>query len=761
MLRWICALGLALLAACGGGGGSGSPTDDSPSNAPISGYVVKGPTVGATVRLHAINGTGQLTLLAQTTTSQDGRFSFTAEPAAGTALLVSAQGGSYTDEATLQSRSLNLPLRAFVVRVNGVQRVSPTPYSELAVRMVERTGAAWTGDAIQAANAAMAEWLGVRQVLDFRPLQLQQPNLVLSGVSEDDVAMSLAAGAFSTFVRRLGSSPEASLGDGLEALHHLMDVDPNDDRLFPAFVGGLLDFVDRMGLTDELKRELKSSLLFDSNMALGDVELGKMTPRGVSSGSATAAMPDDGFRLLGSPGGRTMFNKRGALVGFTTSASTPDWQLLYTASVAELFGDGDIGIGRWNGGGIVSSVDRGGTYVPTLTSLPYDSMHYAVAATPIAAPACGLRRLPLTAHTQPTLLSLSIGAQLDFVDLAPDSQLSLQYLGGGVHLGADIGVRLADGSIVRYRTQGGLDAPWATPMPIGAGAITLEPVAPAGPLANRNMAITALVAGTGARKVAARIEIYSANDPTRTAAAFVGSPIAPESQGCTTVGAPGPGISPRPADGEHYTFLSFNTEDVYRGAPRDATFGPAGELRSIIAPFVLSAPAYELAGNADASIGRVVASGLVNGITVSRSTPYAVVRPGAALPTFGTFEYDLVSASSVMADRGDSASEVPPGTVTKATLTVIHGQYPVSTPNAWYGSAMLRVEGQVGGLPFSVGDPGSNLPTQVRMLGEAFSDNNIQGAVAAPDGEFAAVQYKTGVGGGVPIKGTLLFRRRP
>jgi hypothetical protein len=759
MLRWAYAFGLALtLAACGGGGGSGSPADAPPSST-ISGYVVKGPANGAIVQLHSLGATGQSTLLAQTSSSQDGHYSFSAEPGVGTMLLLTASGGTYVDEATSQTRTLSTPVRALVIRASGSQRVSPNPYSELAVRVVEQSGSPWTTASIQAANTKVAQWLGVPHVLDFRPVALQQPNLDLTGVTEGDFGMSLAAGAFSTFSHRLDTNPASSLSAGLAALYHLLEVDPADDRLFPAFMGGLVDFVDLMGLTDQEKRDAKTALLIGGNTSLGSAELSRITPHGTSSGSATAPMPDDGFRLLGSPGGRTAFNKRGALVGFTSSVSTPDWQVLYTASVGELFGDGDVGIGRWNGGGILSSMNIGGTFEPTLTYLPYDALHYAVAREPVEVPICGLRRLTLTANTKPTLLSETVGAQQAFVDLTPDSRVSLQYL-GGIYLGADIGVRLADGSVVRFRTPGGVDAPWASVQPIDAGAVSLVPVSPAGPLENKGMAVTVLVAGTGARKVAARVDINPMSDPTRATAVFIAAAGEPETPGCASVGAPGPGVSPRPSDGQHHVFLSFNGEDTFLGAPRDATFGAAGELQSVLSPFTLAGPTYELSGNADVSIGRVIATGLIAGNSVSRSTPYAVVRPGATLPPSGTIHYDLISATSVMADRGGSGSEVPPGTVTAATLSIAYGQYPLGTASPWYSTASLRVDGQIGGLLFSVGDPSSTSPAQARMVGEAFNENNIKGAVGTPDGEFAAVHYKAGVSG-VPVSGTLLFRRRP
>jgi hypothetical protein len=753
-----------LLAACGGGGGGSSP--DAPDNGPatVGGYVVKGPVGSATVTLEAVSATGARTRLGQTSSAADGSYAFTVVPPAGAVLLLTASGGTFTDEATGASAALTTPLRALDVWSGSARRISITPYSETSVRSVERaTTPDWSAASIVAANAVIANWLGVGGVLDFRPTDLRAP-VDPSALSQQDFTLSLYSGAFAAFARRLDSDRATSLANGLDGFYQLVLVDPLDDRLFPAFLGGLADFIDVTSFPASAKQAIKSQLLFGSSTTLNDFVLQQGTPHGVSSGAATAPMPDDAFRLIGFPGAHTAFNKRGALIGYTTTATTPDWQIAYTVSVAEMFGDGDVGIGRWNGGAVISTRQVGGTFQSEIALPPYGVFNYAVAAEPKAIPLCGRRRLALVANTEPTLLSISSGVQAQFVGLTPDSAIGLQYL-GQVFLAADIGVRLVDGSVVRFRTTTGPETPWASgrPIDLGESGILLGPVGPAGPLTNQAMTLASLVSGNGANKLAVRVRIGPSNDPTEATAVFIAQEGVPDTSACSMVGPPGPGISPNPSDGEQNVFLSFDHVYyyAYRGAPEQTTFGAAGELKSTLSQLTISGPAYELAGNADASIGRVTVTGPIANTQGSRSTPYAVVRPGATVPNSGTVTYDLVAATGVVVESGGSGAELSPGQVSSASLEVTYGQ----DPNGYQaGTARLRVTGSVDGVGFALtGDPNDpSAPAQAVAYGPNFQLGDVFiGAVSAPSGEYAAVNFHAPTAGSATtVGGALLFRRR-
>lgn len=757
---------LALTSGCGGGGSGGSPAGSAgPTSGPvtISGYVLVGPVDGATVQLHSVDGVGNRTLLAQTISAQDGSYSFSSTPVTGSTVLVSASGGHYLDPASGANMNLTTAIRGISVWRGQPLRITVTGYSEAMARTLDNAKPVdWSAASVAAVDSKFRDWLGVTAVQDFQPVNLLAA-VNPSTTNANDISGSLLAGVFSSYARRLDSKLSTSLSGALDATYYLISVDSSDDRLFPAFIGAFADFIDLSSMSADTKRKVKNGLLYGSNSTKVEAELIKAMPTGVSSGSATAPMPDDAYRMVDYPQGRTAFNKRGALIGYTTTADKQDWSAIYTASVAEMYADGDVGIGRWNGGTISSTLVYSIGTEPYVTLMSTGAFHYAVAKPPTDIPICGTRRLSLVAATDPTVnAATGLGHRL-ITGLTADSMLSLQYL-GGIRVAADIGVRLPDGSVVRYRTPGGLDAPWASQaFTSGANAFTLGTDAPAtGPLSTQGVGITALASGAGANKVVIHLQYPYTAYATNMTAVFAAPTGAPDATGCTQPGLPGTGISPVPTNGDKYVFLEFNGEQLFRGAPRPATFGPSGELLTVPSPLTFSKPVYELSGNADASIGRVTVTGMVLGVPTSRIVPYGVVRPGASVPASGTVVYDLIASSGVVVGLGGSGSEVPPGKVSAATFSMTYGQHPLGTSNPSYGTSQLSVSGTIGGLPFTVGNPAnSTLPLAGQSDGERFFGESFlySGAVSAPNGDYAAVSFSASAAG-MPVNGVLLFKKR-
>jgi hypothetical protein len=754
MRRWVSVFALvmgAIVGGCGGGGGGGGDGGGSSGGgggsgitATISGHVWIGAVSGATVQLDQVDAQGRTTRLEQTTSAADGGYAFHARPAAGTVFMVTASGGSWRTPAGAIA-TLDTPMRAVAVATGAAQRVTVNPFAEVAVRVLAQSSAAdWSTAAVEQANGDVAAWLNMPSLVDFRPLDLQVQQT--AAPADNDFLGTLYASAVATFAQRLGLAPAAA--PTFEALHHVVAVDPEDDRLFPAFIGGLVDRVDQTALPADLKRYIKGAVLLGTDTPPVDAELAKLIPNGISSGSTSAAMPDDVFQLLDRPGAHTHFNGRGALVGFTDADWQDAWRMTYTASVAEVYGDGEVGIGRWNGGAeVVVNTPASGLGM-RVSRVMNDGLDYAVAKPAASIPACGLRRLGLEAHTMPSLLTMSDGAQRAFTGVTADSTLGLQYL-DKIYAGADIGVQAADGNVVRYRTIGGSAAPWATGFPIGQ-ELYLAPVEPAGALSQQTMRMTLLVSGEAANKVVARFTLPWSANPTGFTAVFASAPGVPDATGCVTPGPTPNAIVPRPADGEQYVFMSLDTDTTFLGAPRPATFGDFGELATVLSPFTLSGVPLDLAGNALASIGRRTASVPIG---VSRSVPYAVVMPGnVTMPTQGEAVYDLVAATAPLAARGTAGSSVPPGQLTRATLTITYGAQPM---------AHLVVEGVVDGVRFALAPAvnGVSTPVDVWMYGPVLNGNQVTGALSAGTGEWVALTYGAAAGV-VPVNGALLMRKR-
>ncbi|MCV2357488.1 hypothetical protein LNV08_00705 [Paucibacter sp. TC2R-5] len=757
-----------LLSACGGGGSSGGGDAKTPeppaiqTNTRISGQVLSPQVIGASVQAFAVANDGTQTPVGKTVTASDGSFELEVNLPEASVFLVQATGGTYTSESTTVSQPLDAIIRAVDVRASAAHKLHISPYTEVGVRFLRQQAAPdWSTPAVAAANAKIAAWLGVSSVLNFQVLDLRKPFTGVPSVNTD-VAMSLYLGVFNSFSKRLDGATAPSMARSLDGLERLMLIDEEDDRLFPAFLGGMADFVDLMAIGPSEKLSTKSLLFGGAMQPLGEWEIKKITPKGVSSGSVTAKMQNDVLKLVDEPLGKTRFNKRGALIGFTSGTDATQWTTSFTNSVAEVFGDGEIGIGRWNGGAIASATLVGDELQPGMYQLNREALQYAVAAPALASPGCGARVLNLLASTEASLPSLAFGAERAFVGLTADSTLGLQYL-GSTYVGADIGLRMADQTVARFRTRGGSGMPWLSDQAVGkAEYIVLEPVSPTATSANQYLQMRLAVGGEGARKAAAKLRLEVGGQLTEIAAAFGDPNVQPQTKGCGNSGTVGPGLSSRPVDGPANVFMHVDGSQFHMGAWKDARFGASGELAAVLSPYVFSGPVYELAGTAQASIGRVnVTENYPDNKNRTWSVPYAVSIPGAKVPNTGTFRYTLIAQTGVMLGRGSGDAQIPPGIVSSAQLEIVFGQNPVGTFSPWYGTALFRAEGSVAGQSFLLGE-GSDRRQALSGLfyGEGFNaGSGVTGAISGPDGEYAVVSYSANIAT-LPLYGTLLFKRQ-
>jgi len=383
---------LAISVACGGGGGGGSGgTSPTPGSAAINinGYVVEGPVSGATVKLYRLDAAGVRTLLGSAVTDSRGYYTIASTAPAGASVLVEASGGTYTDEISSQAMTLSVPLRAATSSTGGTVTVSLTPYSEAAVRILEHASTPdWSATAIAAANKTVADALGASTLLDFVPVDLMGAPPA-SSARQNDIGLSFFTSGFSGFAHRLDPNPSTSLASALDGIYTMTAVDEHDDRVVPAFLGGVTDFVDRSTASDLAKGQLKTLLLTGqfTTTPLTDADLNRFKPTGVSSGGATAPMPNDAFQMVGVKTIGSMFNKRGALIAYPLDDGSGNWRTLFSASVAELFGDGDIGIGRWNGGTTVDST-RAGAELLRSSRMGCCSMGRSTTRSPAPPPTC-------------------------------------------------------------------------------------------------------------------------------------------------------------------------------------------------------------------------------------------------------------------------------------------------------------------------------------------------------------------------------------
>jgi len=138
--KFICILTLSLFfVSCGGDGdkkSSGSGESPTTGNE-ISGLAATGLISGGTVSVYAVTDDGQKgSLLGSATTASDGSYTVDVGDYTGP-VLVEITGGTYLDEATGETKTLDTTLRAALDSVSGDVTVAVTPLTEIAVRMAE------------------------------------------------------------------------------------------------------------------------------------------------------------------------------------------------------------------------------------------------------------------------------------------------------------------------------------------------------------------------------------------------------------------------------------------------------------------------------------------------------------------------------------------------------------------------------------------------------------------------------------------------
>jgi len=626
-------------------------------------------------------------------------------------------------------------------------------------------------------HAAFSKNLGVGSFLGLSPVDLSS-DAAAQNASDDDFLLALDLGGFSGMLHRLGSSSTpAPLDQGLNALHTAIS-DPLDDRYNPIWLRGIVDFIDVTGLSADVKRELKGILVLQNRFA-SDADIAAALPTGQATGSASAPMPNDAFEFVPDPYSarqspvRTIFNTRGALVAYDLSSSFNMYRYLYSASVGELYGDGEIGIGRWHGG--VAFDATGGRTLNTIILAANQGMPYAVARPATSLPPCGVRFLQLVGATLPTQTA-GPGTK-PITGLAADSSIGVQYAGATAYLGLDIGLQMADGTVFRVRTTGGSTTPWASGMSTATDqSFSTFFYAPAPPIQLPGLHIDAngMLAGAGGRKAAVKLLVYSTTvDAMTFAAAFSGPDTPPDNSGCAA-SAPGDGsaIVPPPADGTYSVFAGTDySNSLYMGVAVPVSFSSVGAILN--AGFIInepqlmipnSTPTFELAGNADVAIGRAKGAFTLREVNYNQSLPFAVARAPGVFPSTGTRRYVLVASTAAIATVGSGANvfELPPGHVTNATLDINFGEFPLGTASQWYGSVRYSIEGSVAGANFGISNPldstGAISDGIYYRGGATFNGSGfVEGAVSGPNAEFAVVRYQSRIGS-APVQGVLFLQ---
>lgn len=177
-----------LMAGCGGGGRSAPVTS-------VKGTASKGLIYPGTVKFYGVDVSGVKGTKPLATASTDGNGKFTAELGGYAGPLVVEVTGTYTDEATGSSTTIDstAPLHAAVDVVdngsNNNRTIAVTPLTELAYSLL---GSTITGPTVVAANRRVAELFKIADIIGTEPVNPTATAMAGATVAQQTYTLALA-----------------------------------------------------------------------------------------------------------------------------------------------------------------------------------------------------------------------------------------------------------------------------------------------------------------------------------------------------------------------------------------------------------------------------------------------------------------------------------------------------------------------------------------------------------------------------------------
>jgi hypothetical protein len=695
---WVLLVSIFALISCGGGGGS-SPTKDETKTVVkevnlVTGKVIKGPTIGAKVTLYSVNGSGQTQKVAESLTDQSGSFSIPYALNPGAVYLLEAIGGSYIDEISDQVTPLAAPLRALIVAKDGENNFSISAISEAVLSQVEESREInkWSAIQIEKVTAVVAAAFGLKspQVVNYLDLQ-SISNQAAGPVDVENFTFSFYAGWFAGFWAELHHRfPSSTLSEGLKQFHDYVVAGSDDDSLNSIGAAGLIRIVGKTPILNTSRYPIYTAIGMPSEATLAAFEGAE------SSGKSIIAVPNGKLRYIppnffaSSENTDTFFNSRGALIAHNLDrpgGSGVGFEYIGSASAADVYGDAEIAIGRWNKG---YYYDRGVTYDAANKQFITDNANsalvegragkaYAAGVPAFNLPSCGKQIMPLKAKTKKLVASNN---NIELI-LDDSSRLGVQFANGITYVGYDITFTDKQGKKYSFKSVGGAEEP-SQEVERNMEFRSQVPLLPAATLPDGGqMNFRGLLAGEGGAKgvISVSTNITSLDTLGLTAAFAADTPL----QKCVVpvfnVGGP----TPTPLKGGYHFNILYDSAYFYdldffsNGTPKQDTFLNLGQDAAV-----------EKAGNDQVGFGIVKPPFTYRGqqIDTYEIYTYRTVPLASSLPATGSATYTLRASTAnlksiprtlVGVDRTPLANK----------LTIYFDESPVGIKNESKGSCEL------------------------------------------------------------------------
>jgi hypothetical protein len=691
---------LLTLFGCGGGGGSSSVAETSqPASITanlLSGFVIKGPTDGATVSLFRLSENGQRAFIKSAITGADGSFSMQYSLNPGDVYLFEAVGGQYKNEIDGKVEQLSASLRAIFVASGIEKSFVLSAVSESLMIEIERSAATnkWSAALVSISEKKVLQELGLSSLYGLNYIDLQTlKGTAATNISNDDFTFSFQIGIFSGAWNEIRSrDASVSLSDALKSFQDFTVAGSDDDKLNSIFSAGLVRYVEKVPFLTEFKSRLYALayLAPDANIAV--------FKGAESSGGSDGTVTNGKQRYLSiRPNAAmettdTIFNKRGALIGFGLSKSFNSYSYLGSGSVADVFSTSDVAIGRWNRGYSYSSgvsYDKvTGVFSPN-NAIATDLQGGEVYATGVPAttlPTCGKVVMSLKSLTKQFI---GTDSSKPFV-LDPTSKLGFQFANGAIYVGYELTMVDSQGGRSTFKSVGGAEAPSQTlesNMEFRSFDTQLSP-------SGESLGFSGLLVGNGGKS--AVIRVYSSLKTPQSvglAAVFTANGAV---ENCVTPIFSNRGlVDPLPVSGDWY---DFNVSDT-RLIVQSLDFFPNGTPNYIGTSGVTSASSYEKSGNSAAGIGVMAPPFTV--FSIGEPFKFPVVYsyrnlgvPSGVLPTTGIGTYRLKSSTPVLVSYPSILVSAETAIQT-AVLKIYFNQNPIGTISQFYGTCELKVNNEV------------------------------------------------------------------
>jgi hypothetical protein len=700
------------------------------------------------VSLYVLSDAGARTQLASAITDAQGAFNLPYSLQSGRVYLLEAIGGQYVNEISGAMEALTTPIRAVFVASGSESHFTISALSEAMALEIERSAlqSKWQADAIAAATGRVNAALGLPNVINQKYVNL--PSLTAGShpeLTSDQISFSLQVGFFAGFWQELRlRTPGLSLSQALQNFHStIVDATSSSEDSIALFAG-LMRFLEKVPAID--KSGIYALLGLPSNASSATFNGAE------STGQASAVVPNWTLRYLSPPNmasattADTFFDSRGALLamGFGPTNSAMGFKHVGYSSVAEVYGDTEIAIGRWNHGfyypSRVTFNQATNIFVTDnvrLEALPPDFV-YAAGAPATNPPSCGTVVMAPQAQTK-ALLAFD-GSQSLTLDAS--SRIAFYHSNGLAYVGYNIVLRDSQSNQYVFTSPGGADAPWQSGMlefnkEFGSYTRVALP-------SGEDISFRGLLAGNGATKAVISISSnISSFGSGGLSAAFTQLGA---TQPCATPSFSAGSISPLPVTGNYavnVTGVSYFMSGV--------NFFSNGTPDLLSLAGVTAQSGLEKHGNDLAGIGILVPPFSYQGdsVTVPHTYFYLSTPSNWTYPTRGIGNYHLIASTPVLVKRGNSLISSS-AAVQTASLTIHFDEYPLGTVSANYGTCELVVDGR----PVPTG------PTRYYTSSCNDGTGLVDGGITSGTNQYAVIKY-TGYYGNGFGEVALLFEKNP